>query len=181
VVWGPLHGIFSFTWDLMASDANHLFPNYFTAERGLLEHLEEAAGESCFSNPAWGRGFTPGLNAVIRAFRVLASDHGSMVVALIPSRTDVRWWHDDVLGWASVLDIRGRITYDAPDGSGPVKSWNKKKQRWEVSPAKFPTCVAIWEPWCVRNKSEIRSWDPYGRATNEDEAAQAGEAEGDET
>ena len=165
VIWEPLHKLFAFEWDLMASDANHLFPKYFTEERGLVENYLEAAGSRCFSNPAWGRGFTPTLNQVLRIFRTLASEHGALVVALLPSRTDVQWHHDDVIGWADILEIRGRITYDAPDGSGPARSLSKKTGKLEVSPAKFPSAVAIWEPGCKyrASGSSVRSWDPYGR------------------
>ena len=163
VIWEPLHRLFNFTWDLMASDANHLFPNYFTDApgRGLLENYKEAAGAHCFSNPAWGRGFSPTMNEILRTFRILASEHRALVVALIPSRDDVQWHHDDVVGWADILHIRGRITYDAPDGSGPVLDKNGKP-----SPAKFPTQVAIWEPGCRWRSggSNVRSWDPYARA-----------------
>jgi hypothetical protein len=167
VLWEPLDKIFHFRWDLMASSDNHLFEKWFSVEHSLTEHYLEAAGESCFSNPAWGKGFKPSLNEVVRLFLELARDHGSNVVALLPDSGGNKWMHDYVLGWAEIIRVRGRVIFDAPDGSGPVRTLNKKTQQMEITPAPFDVCFAWWEPHCKYEPGgkKIRSWDPYGRSS----------------
>lgn len=36
---------------------------------------------------------------------------GAVVVALVPSRTDTRWWHSHVAGRADVVALRGRVKF----------------------------------------------------------------------
>ena len=50
------------------------------------------------------------------------ADGGAVVVALVPSRTDTRWWHDHVVGMARVIMIKGRLKFGNGQGSAPFPS-----------------------------------------------------------
>lgn len=54
---------------------------------------------------------------------------GATVVALLPARTDTRWFHEHVLGHAEVRFVRGRVRFVGA-----------------VSGAPFPSMIAIWRP-----------------------------------
>ena len=49
------------------------------------------------------------------------------VVALLPARTDVRWWHEYVQGRAYVRFLRGRLRFHGEKGL-----------------ATFPSCIVVW-------------------------------------
>jgi len=53
---------------------------------------------------------------------------GAVVIGLVPSRTDTRWWHDSVAGRADVIMLKGRLRFGNGKGSAPFSSalvvWN---------------------------------------------------------
>jgi phage N-6-adenine-methyltransferase len=51
----------------------------------------------------------------------------AVVVGLVPSRTDTRWWHDNVAGRADVVALKGRLRFGGGAGSAP-----------------FPSAIAVW-------------------------------------
>ena len=55
---------------------------------------------------------------------------GKLVVFLIPSRTDTRWWHDYVMKATEIRFIRGRIKFEGYGGGS----------------APFPSCIVIFKP-----------------------------------
>lgn len=52
---------------------------------------------------------------------------GAVVVGLVPSRTDTRWWHSHVAGRAAVIALKGRLRFGDGAGSAP-----------------FPSAVVVW-------------------------------------
>lgn len=46
----------------------------------------------------------------------------TLVVMLIPTRTDTRWFHDYILGKAEIRFIRGRLKFGGADNSAPFPS-----------------------------------------------------------
>ena len=52
---------------------------------------------------------------------------GAVVIGLVPSRTDTRWWHDSVAGQADVIMLKGRLKFGNGKGSAP-----------------FPSALVIW-------------------------------------
>ena len=50
-----------------------------------------------------------------------------LVIALVPARTDTRWWHDHVAGKADVWLLRGRLAF----GDGTMA-------------APFPSAIVVW-------------------------------------
>ncbi|UEO00478.1 phage N-6-adenine-methyltransferase [Acidiferrobacter thiooxydans] len=55
------------------------------------------------------------------------ADAGAVVIGLVPSRTDTRWWHDHVAGQADVIALKGRLKFGGGTSSAP-----------------FPSAIAVW-------------------------------------
>jgi site-specific DNA-methyltransferase (adenine-specific) len=62
---------------------------------------------------------------VARAFE--QAQKGKLVVMLIPSRTDTRWWHEYVMKADEIRFIQGRLSFDDCG-----------------RPAPFPSCVVVF-------------------------------------
>jgi phage N-6-adenine-methyltransferase len=110
---------FAFTLDVCATRANHLCAAYFTPEQDGLRRRWTGA---CWMNPPYGRSI--GL-WVEKAHTEGASD--TIVVSLLPARTDTSWWHDHVMKAREIRLLRGRLTFVGA-----------------TSPAPFPSAVVIF-------------------------------------
>ena len=111
-----LNDEFHFTLDAAASPDNAKCANYFTEEQdGLAQSWE---GHTVWCNPPYCR--KTGL-WVKKAWE----EHqrtGCTVVMLLPSRTDVRWFHDYILGKAEIRFIKGRLKFGGNKNSAPFPS-----------------------------------------------------------
>ena len=111
-----LNDEFHFTLDAAASPDNAKCANYFTEEQdGLVQSWE---GHTVWCNPPYCR--KTGL-WVKKAYE----EHqrtGCTVVMLLPSRTDVRWFHDYILGKAEIRFIKGRLKFGGNKNSAPFPS-----------------------------------------------------------
>ena len=95
---------FRFTLDPCATPANAKCATFFTeAENGLKQ---DWSGYRVFMNPPYGRE----VYAWTRKARMEAQK-GALVVGLLPASTDLAWWHDDIVGFAEVRYIRGRVRF----------------------------------------------------------------------
>ena len=77
-----------------------------------------------FLNPPYGRQLKAW---VAKAKDEVLCGNARTVVALIPARTDTRYWHEHVAGDATVFFLRGRLTFGAADAAAP-----------------FPSALALW-------------------------------------
>ena len=50
------------------------------------------------------------------------SKQGKLVVMLVPSRTDTRWWHDYCMKADEIRFIKGRLKFDEHKNSAPFPS-----------------------------------------------------------
>jgi len=59
----------------------------------------------------------------------LSADNGDadFVLGLLPARTDTKWWHEDVAGFADVFFLRRRLTFSGHQHAAP-----------------FPSAVVVW-------------------------------------
>lgn len=116
-----LNAEFTFTLDPCSDGNNAKCQRYFTAkENGLAQDWSK---DTVFMNPPYGRAIG---NWIRKAYE--ESERGAMVVALIPSRTDTRYWHDYVMKADEIRLVKGRLKFG--DGS---------------SPAPFPSAVVIFK------------------------------------
>jgi phage N-6-adenine-methyltransferase len=107
--------VFHFTLDVCASRNNAKCERYYTkADDGLSRGWKGV----CWMNPPYGREI--GL-WVKKAYESSLTDR-TVVVCLLPARTDTRWWHDYVLSHAwRIWFIRGRLRFSGK-GSAPFPS-----------------------------------------------------------
>ena len=111
-----LNDEFHFTLDAAASPDNAECANYFTEEQDGL--VQSWGGHTVWCNPPYCR--KTGL-WVKKAYE----EHqrtGCTVVMLLPSRTDVRWFHDYILGKAEIRFIKGRLKFGGNKNSAPFPS-----------------------------------------------------------
>ena len=111
-----LNDEFHFTLDAAASPDNAKCANYFTEEQDGL--AQSWGGHTVWCNPPYCR--KTGL-WVKKAYE----EHqrtGCTVVMLLPSRTDVRWFHDYILGKAEIRFIKGRLKFGGGKNSAPFPS-----------------------------------------------------------
>lgn len=125
-IFAPLNAEFNFTLDPCATASSAKCAAFFTeADNGLAKSW---AGERVFMNPPYG--------AEIYAWTRKARDearNGALVVGLLPASTDLKWWHEDVVGFAEVRYIRGRVRFLT---DGPYRASGF-----------FASVIVVWRPF----------------------------------
>jgi phage N-6-adenine-methyltransferase len=116
---------FGFTLDVCATAKNAKCKKHFNRKQDGLK--QDWRGEMCWMNPPYGR--------EIGEWVEKARNAGTTVVALLPARTDTRWWHEHI--WdtdrgkpqrnVEVMFIRGRLRF-----------------KGAPHPAPFPSCIVIF-------------------------------------
>lgn len=112
-----------FDLDPCATEENHVAPKFFTIENdGLLEKWEGKV----FVNPPYSRVS----EWVERCWRAsLNGGEGCVVVALLPVRTDTKWFHQFVYGQSEIRFVKGRLKFGRSKNNAP-----------------FPSMIVIWRP-----------------------------------
>jgi phage N-6-adenine-methyltransferase len=96
--------LYHFGTDVCATAANAKCPHYFTPEEdGLLQTWHG----TCWMNPPYHQAEIP--KWIRKAYE--ESQHGTVVVALLPVRTGSAWYHDVVIPHAEVTFLRGRVKF----------------------------------------------------------------------
>ena len=100
-----------FDLDPCASKENAKCKKYFTKEHdGLTQNWQGKV----FMNPPYG--------AELPLWMEKARKSGCFVVCLVPSRTDTKWWHENVENIAKVKFIKGRIKFEGAKWNAPFSS-----------------------------------------------------------
>ena len=102
-----LNNEFNFTLDAAASHHNHKCANYYTEEEDGL--LQDWGGNTVFCNPPYGNVATGVWTE--KCYRE-AQKPGTVVVLLIPARTDRKSFHDYILGKAEIRFLPGRLKFE---------------------------------------------------------------------
>ncbi len=112
-----VNAVWRFTLDAAASAENHKVDRYFTKEQdGLAQSWK---GERVFLNPPYSRGMGQWMRKCYEESR----QPGTIVVALVPARTDNSWWQTWVLGRATHIHfVRGRIKFVGAEHGAPFPS-----------------------------------------------------------
>ena len=79
--------------------------------------LKKDWGTTTFCNPPYGNKITFWIRKGYEE-----SQKGKIVVFLIPSRTDTRWWHDYVMKASEIRFIKGRLKFSGSKNSAPFPS-----------------------------------------------------------
>lgn len=110
-IFGP------FTLDPCCDGTNNLTQHYFTEQQGGL--AQSWQGHTVFMNPPYSRGE---LKRWIQKAYEESQKKNTMVVALIPSRTDTKYWHEYVMKARHILFVKGRIKFGDGTNSAPFPS-----------------------------------------------------------
>lgn len=122
-LFDELDAEFHFTLDAASTDGNAKCAKHYTEQDSAFNHSWE--GETVFCNPPYGRKMIDW----IRKCSQEASKPNTMVVLLIPARTDTKWFQDYILHRAEVRFLRGRLKYER-DGK-------------PLGPSTFPSMIVI--------------------------------------
>lgn len=108
---------FHFTLDPCALPTNAKCEKYFTpTDNGLIQ---DWGGEKVFCNPPYGRA----IYNWVRKCSEEARKKNTTVVALIPARTDTRYFHKFIYHKAKEIRfIRGRLKFGGAKNSAPFPS-----------------------------------------------------------
>lgn len=107
---------FHFTLDPCADETNHKCDLFFTKEQNGLS--KDWGGYVVFCNPPYGKEIA---NWVRYAYEQ-SHKPNTIVVMLIPARTDTRYFHDYIYGKAEIRFIRGRLKFGKATQSAPFPS-----------------------------------------------------------
>lgn len=118
-LFAKLDSEFHFTLDAASSESNHKCQKYYTVKNSAFDH--EWGGHTVFCNPPYGRAIADW----VRKCSMEASRKNTIVVMLLPARTDTRWFQDYILDRAEVRFLKGRLRFETdgiPDGPAPFPS-----------------------------------------------------------
>lgn len=112
-IFDALNEEFKLEVDVCANTKNHKLPMWFSPEEDGLS--KDWSGSRCWMNPPYGREIGKWIEKAARG-------GAEIVVALLPARTDTRWWHDHIQGKAEVRFIKGRLKFGGHKNSAPFPS-----------------------------------------------------------
>ena len=132
-LYNSLNKEFGFTLDACADQSNYKHENYYTVEDDGLK--KDWGGKIVFCNPPYSKKTknNPGQEAWIEKCFNESSEHGAVVVMLIPSRTDTKAFHKYILGKAKEIRfVEGRLKFEI----------NRAKSK-EAAP--FPSMIVVFD------------------------------------
>ena len=113
------NSVYDFDIDVCAVPQNAKCERYFTPE---VDGLKQDWNGTCWMNPPYGRQIG---KWVKKAYE--ESKNGSVIVCLLPARTDTAWFHDYCMR-GKIEFLRGRLKFGGSTNSAP-----------------FPSCVVVFD------------------------------------
>lgn len=107
---------FGFTLDACALPSNAKCAKYFTPEADGL--AQDWGGEVVWCNPPYGRE----IGKWVKKCAEESKKNNTTVVALLPARTDTKWFHEYIYHKAEVAFLRGRLKFGDAKNSAPFPS-----------------------------------------------------------
>ena len=114
--FNQLNAEFNFNLDPCATGENHKCDKYFTKEIDGLS--QKWGGYRVFCNPPYGRT----IGEWVKKSYEESKQPGTIVVMLIPARTDTKWFHEYIYGKAEIRFIRGRLKFGGCKNAAPFPS-----------------------------------------------------------
>lgn len=115
-LYNELNKEFNFTLDPCADVNNHKCAKYFTKE---VDGLKQSwGGERTFVNPPYGRE----LPKWVRKAYMEHLKPNTVVVMLIPARTDTSYFHRYIYNHAEIRFIKGRLKFGGSKNGAPFPS-----------------------------------------------------------
>lgn len=113
-LFDAINGVCGFELDVCATPENAKCAKYYTiADNGLLQPWDGM----CWMNPPYGRTIA---DWMCRAYQE-SRKPGTVVVCLVPARTDTEWWHRYAMA-GNILYLRGRLKFGGHKNSAPFPS-----------------------------------------------------------
>lgn len=127
---------FHFTLDPCCQEYNHKCKKYYTSDMDGFN--KSWKGEVVFCNPPYGRE----IGKWVKKCYEESKKENTIVVMLIPSRTDTRWFHDYIYNKDNVeiRFIKGRLKFI----NRLLPSWNVEGN-FKLQSAPFPSMVVIFK------------------------------------
>lgn len=116
-LFDKLNALYGFTLDACASPENAKCKKYYTKEQNSL--VQDWNHDRVWCNPPYGR--------EIAKFVMKAALSTSLVVMLLPARTDTRYFHEYIYGKQTIYFLKGRLKFS-----------NSK------TPAPFPSMIVVF-------------------------------------
>lgn len=113
-LFNQLNEEFNFTLDVCATSDNAKCKDYFTKEQ---DGLSQKWHGTVWMNPPYGRAIAKWIEKAHEY-----GTTGGTAVALIPARTDTRYWHDFVMDATEIRFIKGRVRFGDSDAGAPFPS-----------------------------------------------------------
>ena len=114
-VFDPLNAEFHFTLDVCADSVNHKVDRFFDAESDGLK--QDWTKDVCWMNPPYGRVIGQWVKKAVETAK-----GGGIVVALLPARTDTKWWKEYVMTASELRFISGRVKFGNAGVGAPFPS-----------------------------------------------------------
>lgn len=129
---------FRFTLDACATAIHAKCERFYSAsDNGLVQDWR---GERVFVNPPYSKAEF----WMEKCYR--EAEKGTLVVVLIPARTDTGWWHRWAMKASEVRFVRGRLRFDAGVRVGRIN-------------APFPSAVIVFHPLHLGSYPRLRAME----------------------
>lgn len=113
-LFNKLNTEFNFTVDVCAGVFTFKCKNFYTETENGLE--QDWSNDICWMNPPYDQCALWLKKAYEESLR------GATVVALIPARTDTKYWHDYCMNASEIRFIKGRLKFGSSTNSAPFPS-----------------------------------------------------------
>jgi len=108
-LFDKLNREFNFTLDVCASEWNAKCKKFYTEKEDGLK--QDWGNEICFMNAPYGKILEKWIEKAYNS-----SLKGAVVVCLVPSATDTKWWHEFALK-GEIRFLRGRPRFETKEGN----------------------------------------------------------------
>lgn len=127
-IYNALDAEFHFSLDPCSTKDNHKTEYYFTKEDdGLLQFW---GGQNVFCNPPYSN-----IASWVRKCYFESLNPNTIVVMLIPARTDTKYFHDYIYNRSEIRFIKGRLKFGSSINNAP-----------------FPSMVVIFRSACYKDE-----------------------------
>ncbi len=114
-LFDELNQKYNFTLDPCSTDENHKCEKYYTEDdNGLVQPWYGRV----FMNPPYGREIIKWMEKAYNEYNI---GNAEVIVCLVPSRTDTKWWHEYSMK-GEITFIRGRLKFGNSKNSAPFPS-----------------------------------------------------------
>ncbi len=114
-LFDELNSEFKFDLDPCATDENHKCNKYYTMHQDGL--TQKWGGCRVFCNPPYSQ-----IGKWVEKAFYSTKEENTLVVMLIPSRTDTRYFHDFIYQRAEIRFVKGRLKFGESKNAAPFSS-----------------------------------------------------------